>query len=243
MGVGEYFPGRQTSLLAQGVNMSGEVVVAGGKSKQITIIMDDHEPRDRMLPALAKCACFVIDVKRLPVADYLVNDALLVERKTLPDLVQSIIDGRLLFQQALRLVEADHPAALILEGSARDLRNSAMRWEAIQGALVNITLFLGLPVLRSRDPDETARTLVYAARQQTAIATATLTRKSRRPKRKAALQSHILQGLPGVGPKRAKQLLVRFGSVRAAIAASAEALSGVEGFGSDTVRKIRYALE
>jgi DNA excision repair protein ERCC-4 len=178
----------------------------------------------------------------LPVGDYVVADSLLIERKTLPDLVQSIIDGRL-FAQALRLVEAEYPAALILEGGMRELENTQMRWEAIQGALVTVALFVGLPVLRSLSHEETARTLFYAARQQISAETSTLARRSRRPKRRAALQSYILQGLPGVGPKRAKQLLTRFGNVESVITASAEALREVDGLGPETIRKIRSAVE
>lgn len=208
---------------------------------RIRIVMDDREPRDLMLPLLNGDG-FLVEIARLSIGDYLVNKTLLVERKTLPDLVQSIIDGRL-FHQAKRLVEATHPAVLILEGTSRDLQHSEMRREAIQGALVMVSLFYGLPVLRSYDPSETARTMAYAARQQAAIETDTLTRHARRPKRKPALQSHILQGLPGIGAKRAKQLLARFGSVEGVMTASAEALADVEGLGSETIRKIRYAIE
>lgn len=214
---------------------------SGAVSRPISIIMDDREPRDLMTQAMARCGCFAVEVQHLPVGDYLIDDALLVERKTLPDLVRSIVDGRL-FQQALRLVEARYPAALILEGSAHDLQECGMRWEAIQGALVTVTLFMGLPVLRSRCPEETVRTFLYADQQRRTVEADTLTRHSRRPKRKAALQSYILQGLPGVGPKRAKQLLDRFGSVEAVFRADAHALAEVEGLGPDTIRKIRYAV-
>lgn len=65
----------------------------------------------------------------------------------------------------------------------------------------------------------------------------------RRPKRKAALQSYILQGLPGIGPKRAKALIERFGSVEAVFKADDSALMDVHGLGGDVVRKIRYAIE
>ena len=138
--------------------MSDGTAEAGSESRPIRIIVDDREPCELMLPLLEKCACFRVEVQRLPTGDYFVNDALLVERKTLPDLMQSIIEGRL-FQQALRLVAAKHPAALILEGGARDLQHTQMRWEAIQGALITIALFMGLPVLRSRNPEETVQTL------------------------------------------------------------------------------------
>lgn len=210
------------------------------RQAHIKLIMDDREPCDVMLPVFQHCGCFDVHVLRLAVADYIVNDVLLVERKTLPDLIQSIIDGRL-FHQAKRLAEAEHAAALILEGSFRDLQTE-MRREAIQGALVTVCLFFGLPVLRTRNPEDTARVLAYAARQQVSADTDTLVRHSRRPKRKAALQSYILQGLPGVGPKRAQQLIARFGSVEAVMSASAEALAGVEGLGTRTAEQIRCAL-
>jgi len=132
---------------------------------------------------------------------------------------------------------------LILEGSASDLAECGMSWEAIQGALVTITLFMGLPILRSRCPSETARTFLYAAQQRRTVSTDTLARHARRPKRKAALQSYILQGLPGVGPKRARQLIARFGSVAAVMTAGAEALSDIEGLGPGTIAKIRSAVE
>jgi DNA excision repair protein ERCC-4 len=216
-----------------------ESVIASGP---IAIVMDDCEPRDLMSHEIAASGCFALEIRHLSVGDYLIDDALLIERKTLPDLVQSIIDGRL-FQQALRLVEAKYPAALILEGSALDLHASGMRWEAIQGALVTVTLFMGLPVLRSRCPEETVRIFIYAAQQRRVVNADALTRHSRRPKRKAALQSYILQGLPGVGPKRAKQLIDRFGSVEAVFRAGTDALAEMEGFGPGTVRKIRCAVE
>lgn len=211
-------------------------------SRPICIVMDDREPRDLMTRAFTHCGRFTVDVQHLAVGDYLIDDALLVERKSLPDLVRSILDGRL-FQQSLQLVESNYPAALILEGDSRDLEESGMRWEAIQGALVTVTLFMGLPVLRTRCPEETVRTFLYAARQRRTVDTDTLVRHSRRPKRKAALQSYILQGLPGVGPKRAKQLLDRFGSVEAVITAAADVLGEVDGLGPDTIRKIRNAVE
>ena len=208
----------------------------------IQVTMDTREPRESMLGAFRAYGTFSVDVRHLPLGDYLIDDALLVERKTMLDLVASIIEGRL-FSQSLRLVEAPLPAALVVEGSDGDLSATAMRWEAIQGALVTVTLFMGLPVLRTRDQHDTVRTLAFAARQRRCATTDTLTRRTRRPKGKKALQSYVLQGLPGVGPTRAKRLLDRFGSMEGVITASAEALQGVEGLGPETIRKMRWAID
>lgn len=208
----------------------------------IRIIVDDRECHGTMPAALAACAAFDIHFQRLPVGDYCVDDALLFERKTLLDLVASIKDGRL-FDQALRLAHAELPAALILEGSACDLANSGMRAQAIQGALINVSLFIGLPLLRTRNAEQTARTLQYAARQRRAIACGALQRHGHRPKGKVALQSYILQSLPGIGPQRAARLIQRFGSIHAALAADAHSLADVEGIGAKTARKLRWAVE
>jgi len=40
--------------------------------------------------------------------------------------------------------------AFIPEGTAADLAGSGMRREAIQGALIGLTLYLGIPLLRSQ---------------------------------------------------------------------------------------------
>lgn len=69
-----------------------------------------------------------------------------------------------------------------------------------------------------------------------------LPRRGYRPKGKAALQHYILQGLPGVGPVRAQQLLARFGTVAAVLTAEEHALTAVAGIGRDTARKIRWAV-
>ncbi len=167
---------------------------------------------------------------------------ILFERKTLVDLVSAIKDGRL-FQQALRLTKTTLRPAIILEGTANDLAACGMRWEAIQGALITVALFCGVPLLRTRTAEETARTMLFAARQGRAFAVAALPRKGGRPSGKRARQLYILQGLPGVGPERAQRLLARFGSVGAVIEASGAELCSVSGIGERTARAVRWSVE
>jgi len=210
--------------------------------QSFSIVVDDRESAGAVLAALQRREGVQLRVERLPVGDYRVDDALLFERKTLPDLVASIKDGRL-FAQALRLAEAPLRGALILEGRSQDLVESRMRREAIQGALVNLTLFLGIPLLRSMDPEETATLMLFAARQGRAYASGALPRKGSRPRGKARVQSRILQGLPRVGPERARRLLDRFGTIEAVMAAPAEALASVPGIGKGTAEAIRWAVQ
>ena len=206
----------------------------------ISLVVDNRERCEELFDALGKIDAFDIEIRRLAVGDYLLDNRILFERKTVSDLVGSIKSGRL-FNQALRLAEVEHLIpVLILEGGGRC--RSRMRWEGIQGALVTLSVFIGLPVLWTRNPADTAKTLCFAGRQSRAVAAGALHRHGWRPKGKKALQNYILQGLPGVGPDRAAGLIDSFGSVRAVMAAQTEDLQAVRGIGVKTADKIDWAV-
>jgi len=181
-------------------------------------------------------------VKRLRLGDYQAGGRLLFERKTLRDLAASIVDGRF-FSQACQLARSPLRPVIVLEGTARDLAESGMSRPAIQGALVTATVVLGIPLLRSRDPMESAKLILFSARQLSALVGGALPRIGSRPKSKRALQLRILQGLPHVGPVRARRLIDTFGTVEGAVTATIEQVSQIEGLGPTLARKIRWSVE
>jgi DNA excision repair protein ERCC-4 len=207
------------------------------------IEVDDRESASPVLPALRECADFHVTIARLSLGDYRVDGRFLFERKTLTDLVAAIKDGRL-FRQALKLSATTMRPAIILEGTGRELAGCNMRWEAIQGALVTVALFCGVPMLRTRTPEETVRTMMlFAARQGRTFASGALPRRGRRPHGKRARQLYILQGFPGIGPERAHQLLAHFGSVEAIMRAEAGDLCSVPGIGERIAGALRWSVE
>jgi DNA excision repair protein ERCC-4 len=210
--------------------------------EMIRIEVDDRESAGAVLPVLRECADFCVTVTRLPLGDYLVDGRFLFERKTLTDLVAAIKDGRL-FRQALKLSATTMRPAIILEGTGRDLANCGMRWEAIQGALVTVALFCGVPLLRTRTPEETVRTMLFAVRQGRTFAAGALPRRGQRPRGKRARQLYILQGFPGIGPERAHRLLERFGSVETILRAEAGDLRSVPGIGKRIAGALRWSVE
>jgi DNA excision repair protein ERCC-4 len=117
---------------------------------KIKIIADDREHNSGVLPLLRTDERCDLKIQRLSVGDYLIDKLLLVEHKTLPDLVASSKDGRL-FRQALQLVEAEPWSVVVLEGTVKDLGGSDMRREAIQGALITLVLYLGFHYCVPRD--------------------------------------------------------------------------------------------
>jgi ERCC4-type nuclease len=104
-------------------------------------------------------------------------------------------------------------------------------------------LFCGIPLLRTRTPGETVRTMLFAARQGRTLASGALPRPGYRPRGKRARQIYILQGLPGIGPGRARRLLERFGSVEAVMKAGIEDLRSVAGIGRQVAEKLRWSVE
>jgi len=70
-----------------------------------------------------------------------------------------------------------------------------------------------------------------------------VTRNGYRPKSVHKKQLYLLQGLPGVGVKLAKNLLSHFASVGAVMQATESALSEVEGLGKIKAKQITVLLE
>lgn len=206
------------------------------------MVADDRENAGGVIVELRGMDDVALEVRRLPVADFIVEDRFAVERKTLADFAQSVVDARL-FRQTAALARGTRRGVLILEGTAADANAVGVSRESLQGALITVGVFFGLAVLRARDAAETARLLVYLARQAQRFARGAFKRPGGRPKGKRARQLFVLQGLPGVGPGRAARLLERFGSVQAVAAADAVELAAIDGIGETTAARIRWALE
>ena len=133
-------------------------------------------------------------------------------------------------------------SALLIEGTAADLRDSKMTGASLRAALATVNVFFGIPVLRSTNAAESAQLLESIANQSETIASGGLPRLGVQPKGKRGLQLHVLQGLPGIGPERAARLLERFGSVRAVMTADEAELREVQGIGPTSARKIVWAV-
>ena len=209
---------------------------------RITVIADDRERKNEVIKFLADMKNVSVFVKRLSVGDYIVDNQLVFERKTLKDFARSIVDGRL-FSQAIRLANSKYKSVLILEGTGKELTEIGVSREAMQGALITISLILAIPVLRSKDPAESAHLIVYASRQIKSTGRGVFQRRSYRPKGKRKKQLFILQGLPGIGSERAIRLLDTFGSVEAVITATSEELQSVEGIGDNIAARIKWAVK
>jgi len=214
----------------------------GFPQPQLQIVVDDRERDEALLQCLQEREGIALTRERLSLGDYCVDGTVLFERKTAADFARSLIDGRL-FSQASRLLQATERPAYILQGDGDAWRNTGVRREALQGALITLMLIFDLPVFRANDSEETARVIVYAGRQLIRLRIGgDRVYRLTKAKRKTTRQRRILQSLPGIGPERARALLEHFGSVEAFILASSAELSAVDGIGTKTAEAIRNTV-
>jgi ERCC4-type nuclease len=111
-----------------------------------------------------------IETQMLPIGDILIKtdegkDVMIVERKTLTDLLSSIKDGRY-EEQSHRLKHASgfpsHNIVYIIEGMLSTLR-TVMEKKLIYSAMASLNYFKGFSVIRTSGIQETAETLIYMA--------------------------------------------------------------------------------
>jgi DNA excision repair protein ERCC-4 len=206
----------------------------------VRIWVDDREARGCSIASqLSEREGVSVIVKRLRTGDYLIEGKAVLERKRVPDFLESLRQGRL-FSQASRLAASPFRPFLILEGQPQEWRGAGVTRDGIQGALVALAIGFGIPVLRSQDEDETARLILFTARQLHSQARVAILRPVR-IHGKRARQVYILTGIPNIGPRRALRLLERFGTIEGVVAASPEVLTEVDGIGKQTAQRIHWS--
>jgi ERCC4-type nuclease len=208
----------------------------------VHVLIDHREKISGVHEHLAALPNVTVEFKELTAGDYWISDRLIVERKTMRDFAELIIDSRL-FTQANQLAQRLERVVFLLEGGLSDWDGIKMRREALQGAIITLTLIYGFPLLRSVHAEESARLMIYAARQVQRMEAANPPFHGRKPKRKRTRQLRILQALPGIGPERAEQLLERFVTVEKVISATQQDLETIDGIGPKTASAIRSVLD
>ena len=126
-----------------------------------TMITIDHREGNSTLPAMLKLHGHEISLENLTVGDIRISDRIIIERKSARDLIDSLIDGRLM-QQARRLHDAAPRPLLIVESN----ETQRVHPNAVHGAMAWITLDLGLPVIMTGSPEQTAKFVSVVAKRE-----------------------------------------------------------------------------
>ena len=201
------------------------------------LVVDHSEGRSALLDVLRRSSTFEVRMARLATGDYLIDNEVLVERKSVADFAASLVDGRL-FPQVARLAHSGYRSLLLIEGAPAALIPD-VHPHSVEGALVSIAALWRLPVLQSSDSEQSARMLRFLADQVREPQERVLRRFDRKPKRLASKRLFLLQALPGVGPALAHRLLGHFGSIERIVTADETALVEVRGIGVKKAARIR----
>ena len=197
------------------------------KQTKPKIICDIHEKNSMILSNLIELGA-EIEEKNLQIGDYLIGE-IIIERKTFSDFISSMLSKRLAEQ--LKHLQKYSKRLLILEGKdfeSLEKSESKLNPNAIRGMMLSISLEYQTPIIFTKNSEETAKYLLVLAKREIKKPTeATL--HSRKPQTKKEKIEYIIQSFPNIGPKNAKILIKKFGSIKKIINAPQEQLKEILG--------------
>jgi DNA excision repair protein ERCC-4 len=206
------------------------------------VVADERERASGVPEELSKLNVRVY-FSRLPVADYVLNPELAVERKSVRDLVASVYDSRL-FYQAARISAAYAKPFLLVEGDSKEVEGLVKNLKSFYGAIANVTLAYGLRVLYTANPKETAVAIAELLNHARAKPLARMPSEIP-PKAKSVPQQqlYLVSSMPGIGKKLAEKLLSKYGTPRRVMSLTAGELALTQGIGWKKAEKIKEMLD
>ena len=209
------------------------------KLENLRIIVDERE-RKSGIPELLKAVGMGVEMKTLPIGDYIVAPETIIERKSIKDLMASVFDGRL-YDQCSRLKEHfEHPIVLV-EGNVDEIEEITDNPLVFYGALSRVTLEFKIPIIPTPSASHTAKLLVSMCSRKYG-STGPYLKKIKKSSNLETQQLSTLCSLPGIGEKFAVRMLEKFGTPLKVFSATTSELAKVEGLGEARAKKIKNML-
>lgn len=210
------------------------------KLENLRIIVDERE-RKSGIPELLKSIGLNVEMKTLPIGDYIVAPETVVERKSIRDLMSSVFDGRL-FDQCSRLKEHFEHPILLVEGNVDEIEDITDNPLIFYGALSTVALDFKIPIIPTPNATHTAKLLVSMCSRKDSPKGPFL-KKIKKSSNLQKQQLSVLCSLPGIGEKFAVRMLEKFGTPFKVFTATSAELAKVEGLGEARAKKIKKMLQ
>jgi len=210
------------------------------KLNQLRIVVDEREKKSG-IPNLLKSIGINLEIKTLPIGDYIVAPETIVERKSISDLVSSVFDGRL-FDQCNRMKENFQFPIIIIEGNTDKIEELVENPFVFYGAVSSVAIDFKIPIISTPNASHTAKLLVsMCSRKDTTKGP--FIKKIRKSDDVQKQQLSVLSSLPGVGEKVAIRMLEKFGTPLKVFSASSTELSKISGLGEARAKNIKKILQ
>lgn len=214
---------------------------------EYTIFIDDREKRSKILNYLRKMGVKVL-ISRLNVGDYIISKDIIIERKKIDDLVNSLIDGRL-FEQVKNMLRYSTRPLIIVEGNL----NNIYRYRKITPhqmlGLLSTLLLMGVNIIFVRNEEETAYFIyslikkINTEKEKKEWISPTKIGHRKGGKSIWDAQVNLISSIPGISREMAIKILKYFGSPRKFFKASSYEMKKVEGIGDKRIKKIIEILD
>jgi len=205
--------------------------------RKVQVFVDDREASGVIVEKLLEKGA-IVKPTRLPVGDFIVSERACVERKTAADFEASIIDGRL-FTQATELKNHFESPLIALVGNNFE----RIHPKALRGAIISLVIDYKIPLLFFEN-DEELGDFIYSLAEREQL----LERKEKKLRFEKRLmplheqQLFVVESLPLIGPKNARNLLEHFKTIENIVNASEKELTKVKGIGKIRAREIKKTL-
>jgi len=196
-------------------------------------IIIDFRERNSLVPAELKKLGIDFEFKQLKVGDYLVGRKA-IERKTFQDLISSMINKRI-FRQMEELKQFPQKLLMVEGYDYKKFYDQGVNPNAIRGLLLSIALKYGVPLIFTKDSEETALYLRLIANKKEKEFSLNVSKRNLSPNEELQF---ILEAFPNIGPIKAKALLEKNKSLKKIFYSSEEELEKILGKKAKEFKKI-----
>ena len=179
------------------------------------IIIDKREKNSMVVAELIEKKQ-EIKLNHLKVADYIIGN-IAIERKTISDFVNSMINKRLLRQmEELK----QYPKQLLIIEGVEDIalyEIGKINPNAIRGMILSILLDFQISIILTKNSEDTAKFLILLDKRQKKKPKQISLMAKKRAFSLEEQQRFVLEAFPGIGPSTSKKLLKKFETIKKVI--------------------------
>jgi|TARA_B100002003_G_C14030775_1_gene496873 Fanconi anemia group M protein len=213
------------------------------------ILMDHRERPSGIKKELIKQNMDVIE-KTLISADFIIKTKDLhgkiltigIEKKTINDFLNSIIDKRII-SQLIEMKRHFDLQLLIIEGTDNIYEIRNFHPNSIRGMLASIAIDFQTPILHTRNHRDTANLLSIIAKRLEKPRSLPSLLKKRKPLTQKQQQEFLVESLPGIGPLTSRELLKKFKTIKDLVNAKESDLKKVKKIGKIKAQQLKKLFE